>query len=175
VRPSGAANQVLTHGPWQRARNRARLLRWAVVAALAGGVVLAVVAGMRWYNRSMLDKDVDHLFGNVLAGGDLNAAYNAADPRFQALCPRERFLDFARRRPALFDREKLTGVGLTWEQARGETVAVLRARAGDGAVEEDVTFYCTRGTFGFRLLGIDPGLTYAVPRDLRPAGERRRP
>jgi hypothetical protein len=141
--------------------------------ALALAAVAALVAALRWYRQGMMDTHVDHLCGAVLAGGDLNAAYNAADPRFQALCPREAFLDFAKRRPALFDRGKLTGVDLTWEDAGGETVAVLRARADDGGREEDVTYYCSRGTFGFRLLGVEPGLTAAVPRGLRPAGRTR--
>jgi hypothetical protein len=167
---TGDSPAVLTHGPWRRGRLRARLLRWSLAAVLVAGVGLAVIAGLRWYKRAMLANDVDHLHQHVLVGGDLNAAYSIADPRFQALCPREVFLDYARRRPAVFDRRKLTGVELVWMKSKDDTVVVLRARVDEGETEDEVSFYCTQGTFGFRLLGVSPGLAAAVPRDLTPLG-----
>jgi hypothetical protein len=160
---------VLTHSPWRRRRLRARLLRWSAWLGACGLVFLVVFGGLTLYNRAMLARSADLLFEQVLAGGDVETAWRQADPRLQAFYPREVFRDFARRRPALFTRDRLTAREILWRSAHGELCVVVRARVDESPGPAEVRFYCSRSEHtGFRLLGIEPDLTAAVPGNLEP-------
>jgi hypothetical protein len=169
VEPVAKTPIVLTHGSWRRRRLLALLLRWAALLAAAGVVALGVWAAFTWYSGSVLALNADQLYEKVLAEGNLDTAWRQADPRFQALYPLPVFREYARRRPGLFDRDKLTAEDVVWLTRPGEVVIVVKARVGGGEGPEEVSYYCTRSARGgFRLLGIGPDLTAAVPTGLEP-------
>ena len=165
----GGASPVLTHRPWRRRKLRARLLRWSAWLGACGLVFLGLFGGLTWYNRAMLAQSADHLFEQVLAGGDIEAAWRQADPRFQAFYPRQVFRNFVRRRPTLFARDHLTAREILWRSANGELCVVVRVRVDEGPGPAEVRFYCSRSEHtGFRLLGIEPDLAAAVPGNIEP-------
>ena len=171
---AGEAPVVLRHSPWRRRKRLALLLRCAALLALVGVLVLGVLAGLAWYKRAVAGINVDGLWEKVLAEGNADAAWRKADPRFQALYPREVFLQHARRHPALFDRDKLTGAGVVWLTRAGDLVVVIKTRVDEGSGPEEVIYYCSRSEWsGFRLLGIEPGLKAAVPAGLEPFDNAR--
>jgi hypothetical protein len=143
--------------------------RWLTILAVCGGGLFLLVFALRWYNRAMLAKDVDHLYEHVLARGNAEAAYQSADVDFRALYPREVFLDFARRHPNLFARDKLTGVEVQWRTYKNQLFVVITTRVDEGEETVEVQFYCRQGSrANSRLIGISPGLLAAVPRNLEP-------
>jgi hypothetical protein len=169
VTSAGETPVVLRHGPWRRRKRLALLLRCGVLLGLVAVVIVGVLAGLAWYKRAVLGLSVDSLWEKVLAEGNAEAAWRRADPRFQALYPREVFLQHARRHPALFDRGKLAGAEVVWLTKSGDLVVVVKARVDEGSGPEEVSYYCSRSEWsGFRLLGIEPGLKAAVPAGLEP-------
>jgi hypothetical protein len=144
-------------------------VRLALLLAVFGGVVGGVWGGIAWYKRSVLAMNVDRLHEKVLAGGNIDTAWRQADPRFQALYPLPVFRNYARRRPALFVRDRLTGTDVEWLTSRGDLVVVITARVEEDGGPAEVRYYCSRSErAGFRLLGIGPDLAAAVPTGLGP-------
>ena len=156
-------------------RPRRSILRsgwfWLIAVFLAGTAAFFAALGL--YNRWMVERDVDHLFRHVLAQGDVAAAYKHADATFQAMFPWPDFLAVAQDKPHWFQRDKLEGVEVVW-MAHGDSMYVVMRTRVDGAA---VDFYCKPGERGnWRLAGIAPGLTAALPKDLKQvsAGKVRR-
>ncbi|GEM_PF-4291284 len=143
---------------------------WLFVFLVAGAA--GFVAAIHLYNRSMLERDVDHLYRHVLADGDVAVAYKHADATFQAMVPWPDYFAVTQDKPHWFQRDKLEGVEVVW-MAQGDSLYVVMRTRVDGA---DVDFYCKPGERGnWRLAGIAPGLTAALPKDLQPALVRKSP
>ncbi|MCI0381207.1 MAG: hypothetical protein L0215_26785 [Gemmataceae bacterium] len=135
--------------------------RWLKMACLLVLPFLALFAGLAWYNRIMLDKDVDFLFQHVLAQGDAEVAYRHADVHFRALYPYRDFTDFVESNPSFFERDKVNGKTVEWLRDSGGMVVVLTALV-DAA---EVKYFCRPMERGeWRLVGIAPGLERAVPK-----------
>jgi hypothetical protein len=136
--------------------------------------VALVILGLHAYNAAMLAVDADQLYQQVLASGNAAAAYDNADPRFQALYPREIFLGFLKDHPGLLDRDKLSVREVVWMRGAGDLVVVVKARLADDPRLSTVTFYCAHaGNHEYRLLGLSPELMAAVPSNLKPYARPR--
>ena len=135
---------------------------WLFMFFVAGSA--GFMGAIQLYNRSMVERDVDHLFRHVLAEGDAAVAYKHADATFQALVPWADFLALATDKPHWFQRDKLEGVEVVWMMQGDSLYVVMRTRVDGAAVD----FYCKPGERGnWRLAGIAPGLTAALPKDLK--------
>jgi len=153
------------------ARTRFSVLRagwfWLLAFFLAGAVVF--LTAIHLYNRWMLERDVDHLFRHVLAEGNVATAYKHADATFQAMVPWPDFFTLAQDKPHWFQRDQLHGVEVVW-MMQGENLYVVMKTQVDGA---DVDFYCKPGERGnWRLAGIAPGMTAALPKNLKQVSGR---
>jgi hypothetical protein len=149
--------------------------KWLIVLAACAGTVALVVLALRAYNEAMLANDVDMLHRQILAAGNADAAYDGADPRFQAFYPREVLLRFFADHPGALDRARLSGREVQWLRASGDLVTLVKVGVEDDPKLAEVVFYCTHvGNNEYRLLGIAPGLTAAVPGNLKPASKSKR-
>jgi hypothetical protein len=110
----------LSRGPWQHLWPPGPVVRvlacFAVCGLLFSGVLFA---GATWYRQYLREKELDQLFRQVLAEGDVEDAYRRSHPQLQALYPREIFQDYARRRPSLFQRDRLKDVRVEWKRGDG--------------------------------------------------------
>jgi hypothetical protein len=169
VAPADDSLAVRKYGPWQRLRDVGPLTR---VVACFGCCALVftglVLAGGAWYKAFMLGRNMDRLCRDVLADGDVDMAYKRAHAQLQAPYPREAFLEYARRSPGVFQREKLTGLEVRWLTGASGLYVVLTARVAEDGGEAEVSYYClATGNQTFRLVGIAPGLDAAVPPNLK--------
>src|ERR1700704_3635244 len=128
------------------ARNRFAFLRsgwfWILTCLCAGAV--AVAGAISLYNRSMLERDVDHLFRHVLAEGNVATAYQHADANFRAMVQWPDFFAVAQDQPHWFERKHLHGVEVVWMMQGDNLYVVMKTRV-DGS---DVNFYCKPGERG---------------------------
>jgi hypothetical protein len=168
--PADDALPELTYRPWLSRERFGPVCRVLGCFAICGLIFTGLLlAGAAWYNSFMMGQHLDRLGHDVLADGDAETAYRRAHPQLQALYPREAFLEFARQRPSVFRRDKLTGVEVRWLTGAGGLYAVLTARVQEDEGEAEVVYYCVQtGTQTFRLIGIAPGLDAAVPPRLEP-------
>jgi hypothetical protein len=147
-------------------RSRVSLFRsgwfWLLAFFFAG--VAVFLGAVHLYNRWMLERDVDHLYRYVLAEGNVAAAYQHADATFKAMVPWPDFFALAQDKPHWFERKHLHGVEVVWMMQGDNLYVVMKTRVDDA----DVDFYCRPAERGnWRLAGIVPGLTAALPKDLK--------
>jgi hypothetical protein len=135
---------------------------WVLGFFVTGAIVF--LGTVHLYNRWMLERDVDHLYRYVLAEGNAAAAYQHADATFRAMVPWPDFFAVAQDKPHWFERKHLHGVEVVWMMQGDNLYVVMKTRVDDA----DVDFYCRPAERGnWRLAGIAPGLTAALPKDLK--------
>lgn len=134
------------------------------------GILLFVTGGLVWYKGYMLERNVDFLFDEVLASGNVEGAYQNGDPVFQAIYAREVFVKFAEHNPDLFRRPNVSALEVVWQKQRNDLYVVLRTQVQSGAGGSAVEYYCRPADRNrWRLVGIVPGLDAAIPKNLAPA------
>src|SRR5262245_3799015 len=152
---------------------RSRLPRWAkwllgclsVVLLLSCAGVLCTGAGLWWLSQKaeelLARDDVDRVYREALAGGDVESVYVQADPRFQKRYSLDDLRRFAEEHPGVFHRDKASGRLAVSANHDNGTYRMVRVsvKGEPGAVE----IVCRLLDGVLVLVGISPGLDGAIP------------